>query len=335
MATNSVALNSQQLKLIFKWNGKEFEIEFSLTYTNSNSFSDQKIIDLKQLIQQKTNVPIARQRITGLKSKARPPNLSDDAALSDFEFLGFPKASKLMLIGSAEPLIEIKFQEQVAPEEQENDENEIEPEFEIYERPENLQKLERRIQNFTIKILNPPRPEKRCLVLDVDYTLFDHRSTVETAEEITRPYLHEFLTEVYPYYDIIIWSATNYSWIDIKMKKLNVLDNPNYKISFFLDHLAMITIQSEKYGVINVKPLAMIWRKFPELYSPQNTIHFDDLSRNFLMNPKNGLKIRPFKNGPMLRFTDNELRKLSIYLRNIINEPDFTRLNHKNWEDRI
>jgi len=30
-----------------------------------------------------------------------------------------------------------------------------------------------------IKVMNPPRPGKKCLVLDIDYTLFDHRSTVE------------------------------------------------------------------------------------------------------------------------------------------------------------
>jgi hypothetical protein len=27
--------------------------------------------------------------------------------------------------------------------------------------------------------MNPPRAGKKCLVLDIDYTLFDHRSTVE------------------------------------------------------------------------------------------------------------------------------------------------------------
>jgi ubiquitin-like domain-containing CTD phosphatase 1 len=40
-----------------------------------------------------------------------------------------------------------------------------------------------------------------------------------------------------------------------------------------------------------VKPLGVIWRKF-EQYSKDNTIMFDDLRRNFLMNPANGLKIR-------------------------------------------
>ncbi len=43
-----------------------------------------------------------------------------------------------------------------------------------------------------------------------------------------------------------------------------------------------------------VKPLGVIWGKFPQ-YSQRNTIMFDDLRRNFLMNPQSGLRIRPFR----------------------------------------
>lgn len=66
---------------------------------------------------------------------------------------------------------------------------------------------------LSIKVMNPPRPGKKCLVLDIDYTLFDHRSTVEVRScaqicvkrlfcadlifqntlDLMRPYLHEFL----------------------------------------------------------------------------------------------------------------------------------------------
>lgn len=34
-------------------------------------------------------------------------------------------------------------------------------------------KLARRVANVTVKILSPPRPGKKCLVLDIDYTIFD------------------------------------------------------------------------------------------------------------------------------------------------------------------
>ena len=35
-----------------------------------------------------------------------------------------------------------------------------------------------------------------------------------------------------------------------------------------------------------VKPLELIWRKFPEIYNESNTVHVDDLSRNFALNPQ-------------------------------------------------
>jgi len=42
---------------------------------------------------------------------------------------------------------------------------------------------------------------------------------------------------------------------------------------------------------LQVKPLGVIWGKFSEYYSKKNTIMFDDIGRNFLMNPQNGLKV--------------------------------------------
>ena len=39
-----------------------------------------------------------------------------------------------------------------------------------------------------------------------------------------------------------------------------------------------------------VKPLAVIWGKFPQ-YDCTNTVMVDDLRRNFLMNPSNGIKV--------------------------------------------
>lgn len=110
------------------------------------------------------------------------------------------------------------------------------------------EKLRRRIASVEVKVLNAPRTGKKCLVLDIDYTLFDLGSTAERPEELGRPYLHHFLKAAYVHYDIIIWSATNMKWVEVKMQQLGVLGNPDYKITFMLDHKAMITVQTEKYG---------------------------------------------------------------------------------------
>ena len=62
---------------------------------------------------------------------------------------------------------------------------------------------------------------------------------------------------------------------------------------------------------------------------------FDDSRRNFLMNPSNGLRIRPFKNAHTTRSTDKELVKLSIYLKKIAPLSSFESLDHKHWESYI
>ena len=41
-------------------------------------------------------------------------------------------------------------------------------------------------------------------------------------------------------------------WIKAKMDELGVLKNTNYKISFMLDSMAMITVHAPKYGLIEV-----------------------------------------------------------------------------------
>jgi len=123
-------------------------------------------------------------------------------------------------------------------------------------------------------------------------------------------------------------------WIEEKMKLLGCTTNPNYKLSFYLDSRAMISISTPKYGLIDVKPLGVIWGKYPQ-YSPKNTIMFDDLRRNFSMNPQSGLKIRAFREAHKNRDTDTELVGLSKYLTIIAKNDDFTSLRHSRWERYI
>lgn len=115
-----------------------------------------------------------------------------------------------------------------------------------------LSKVEKRIKEYDIKMLSDPRPDKKLLVLDIDYTLFDHNSPAETGAELMRPYLHEFLESAYEDYDIVIWSGTGMKWIEEKMKLLGVSTNPNYKILFYLDSLAMISVHTQKDGIRDV-----------------------------------------------------------------------------------
>ena len=70
----------------------------------------------------------------------------------------------------------------------------------VRHRPENIAKLAKRVASAPLKLAHPPREGKKLLVLDIDYTLFDHRSTAEAPHELARPYLHAFLTAAYEHY---------------------------------------------------------------------------------------------------------------------------------------
>ncbi|XP_067009192.2 ubiquitin-like domain-containing CTD phosphatase 1 [Anabrus simplex] len=306
------------IKVIVKWSGKEYEI--------SDLSESDTVSTLKNAIHKETCVLPERQKLLNLKFKGKTPD--DDLHLSALKLKpGF----KIMMMGSLEQDIADASAPPEDMPEVINDLDIEEEEVAIENKEVYLAKIERRIREYKINILNEPRPGKKLLVLDIDYTLFDHRSAAETGYELMRPYLHEFLTSAYKDYDIVIWSATSMKWIEEKMKLLGVSSHSDYKVAFYLDSLAMISVHTPKYGVVQVKPLGVIWGKFTQ-YSSKNTIMFDDIRRNFLMNPGNGLKIRPFKQAHLNRDKDRELLRLAKYLQEIAHEEDLGSLDHKYWE---
>ncbi|XP_041985205.1 ubiquitin-like domain-containing CTD phosphatase 1 [Aricia agestis] len=306
------------IKLCVKWSGKEYELP-ELSPSDS-------VAMLKIAIENATGVRPERQKLLNVKFQGKVA--ADNYTLSE---LNLKPNLKIMMMGSLEEAIE---EARTKPEVDDvvNDLDIEEEEVDIENQEVYLAKINKRVKDYKINVLNTPREGKKLLVLDIDYTLFDHRSVAETGYELMRPYLHEFLTSAYEDYDIVIWSATGMKWIEEKMRLLGVSTHQSYKIMFYLDYLAMITVHTTKYGTIDVKPLGVIWGKYPQ-YSPKNTIMFDDIRRNFIMNPKSGLKIRPFRQAHLNRDRDRELVHLSTYLREIAQYcEDFDTLNHKKWE---
>ncbi|XP_015957697.1 ubiquitin-like domain-containing CTD phosphatase [Arachis duranensis] len=315
-ATASSSLSEEEVTLTVKWSGKEYTVRVC---------GDDTVGELKRRICQLTNVLPIRQKLLYPKVGSK---LNDDNLL--LSTLPLKSSFKMTMIGTTEEDILVDPVE--APEIVDDFELGQEDVVDIKDMEVNKQKLRRRISSFKIELQNPCRKGKKLLVLDIDYTLFDHRSPAENPRQLMRPYLHEFLTSVYAEYDIMIWSATSMKWINLKMGQLGVLDNPNYKITALLDHLAMITVQSSSRGVFDCKPLGLIWAQFPEFYNASNTIMFDDLRRNFVMNPQNGLIIKPFRKAHANRDSDQELVKLTQYLLAIAELDDLSHLNHNNWE---
>lgn len=310
-----------RIDLCIKWSGQEFQFE-GLPDTTT-------ITELKQLVYHKTGVRPDRQKLLGIKATPKSDKLEE----STLRELKVKNGAKIMLMGSKEDTIAVvntipddlpdivddfgKQSEEISAEE-----------LELFQK-----KVQRRVKDYQVKVLNEPRKGKKLLVLDIDYTLFDHRSVGEKGVELMRPYLHEFLAGVYDDYDIIIWSATDMKWIEVKMQELGVAQNTNYKITFYLDSKAMVSVVSPEYGFVETKALGVIWGKYPDNYNEENTIIFDDLGRNFLMNTKNGLKIKPFKNAHTSRYTDDELLKLLRYLLLIAKLDSFKHLDHSKWEE--
>ena len=305
------------VQLTVKWSGQELPVRLLATDTVS---------DLRDALCLQTRVLPARQKLLNLKVGGRPA--PDSAELGA---LGLKPGAKIMMMGSPEEAIAAANE---VPEEAStvmDDFFDEEGEVPVHLRPEYIAKVERRVRDYKVEVKNPLREGKRLLVLDIDYTLFDHRSVADCGAQLMRPYLHEFLTSAYRDYDIVIWSATSMRWIDEKMKLLGVSKHPDYKIAFHLDNLAMITVHTEHYGVTECKPLGVIWGKFPDT-SARNTIMFDDVRHNFLMNRQSGLRIKAFRQAHQNRDKDVELLRLARYLRSIARLDDFSALRHRDWE---
>ncbi|XP_014220059.1 ubiquitin-like domain-containing CTD phosphatase 1 [Copidosoma floridanum] len=306
-------------KITVKWSGEEYPI--------TDIEENDTVLSLKNKIHKLTGVRPERQKLLNLKFKGKAAQ--DNDIISQ---LGLKQGFKLMMMGSREEDIAEVSQAPENMPEVINDLDIEEEEVEIEKAEIYLAKIQKRIETYKIEELSPLREGKKLLVLDIDYTLFDHRSVAESGIELMRPYLHEFLTSAYKNYDIVIWSATSMKWINEKMRLLGVTNNPNYKIAFHVDSLAMISVHTPKYGVVDVKPLGVIWGKYKQ-FSAKNTIMFDDIRRNFIMNPQSGLRIKAFKQAHLNRNTDRELLKLSKYLEAIAELDDFQVLNHRKWEE--
>lgn len=151
-------------------------------------------------------------------------------------------------------------------------------------------KLEKLISRTSIQYIHAPRKKKNLLVLDLDHTLMDFSCRSDfTTELLKRPYMDYFLATTYAYYDIAIWSQTNWKWLELKLKELGMLKSNNYKICFALDKSNMFTVKHSY-----VKPLQLIWSKCPDLWGSHNTLHIDDLSKNFELNKSSGVLVTPF-----------------------------------------
>lgn len=343
------------LRLSVKWAGAPGE---PLLIELGSDWRTVSVGDLRRHLARATQVADERMKLLGGKPVKRGVSL-DDVVLGDYVKskkapagtpAGFSDVGALMLMGTREedylppPPSDGEmsaFSNVVNDLDGDDDDTGDGPP--MWEREENILKLKRALARDPLVCVDGvhegPRAEvKKCLVLDVDYTFFDHRSIAERPEQLQRPFLHEFLTGAYEAgFDIVLWSATSQKWIDEKMKGMGVYGNPNYKISCCLNISHMFTVYNTSNEtsktIHDVKPLEVLWQKCEGgVYTRENTIMFDDLRRNMAMNPQNGLRIRAFHTAHLNRDKDIELPRLLRYLRLIAKLDTFSELNHRRWE---
>lgn len=326
---NGLNVDETWIHLSFSWAGKSFSLDLA---------ESDRVYDLKAALSTLTTVPPERQKILGLVKGKLPP---DDGKISDlkitpgknFTLIGTPAGDEIKDPSQLESLpdvvndldIDVTESPQAAAR-YKND-------------PRNVRKIREATSKLEINIIHPLREGKRLLVLDLDYTILDTKPLTSGSlppAECARPGLHEFLENIYPYYDICIWSQTTWVWLEAKLVELGMIGATRaYEISFVLDKTCMFTVFSERNGQPyshHVKPLQIIWNKFPQ-FGARNTIHVDDLSRNFALNPEEGLKIHAFKHAHTEQAqADRELEKLSRYMVHIALMGDFQTVNHKDWK---
>ena len=218
---------------------------------------------------------------------------------------------------------------------------------------ENLKKF---TEKTKIHIMNPPRPNKPLLVLDLDRTLLHFSRQMleqdtsggrqsgsghDVAQSMKRPYMDQFLTQCYAHWDMVVWSQTSWRWLETKLIELGMLSNPGYKFCFVLDKTSMFTITSTRRSTgksvtHHVKPLQLIWSKFPDRWSSKNTCHIDDLGRNFALNLGSGIKVTPFDRKKAKARRDVELLGLGNYLEMLAKSNlDFDTVDFDSWRDVV
>lgn len=278
---------------------------------------------VKELLEAETRVLPKRQKLVGLQAQeGGARGVHDGLPLSQLrdkgKSCGGLTQHHFILMGTPEEEIFVDPSER-------DDLPEIVDDFDLDLDPNdvlNTANLHRFTASTQVHLITPPREGKPLLVLDLDHTLLDFsskslRNGLLSPQSMKRPCMDDFLVKCYQYYDLVVWSQTSWRWLETKLTELGMLTHPGYKFCFVLDKTSMFQITSHLKGKEvqhHVKPLQIIWTKFPR-WNSHNTVHVDDLSRNFALNRGSGLKIQPYHRKKNRR--DFDLVALMSYLEQV------------------
>ncbi|GAA5997955.1 hypothetical protein JCM5350_007916 [Sporobolomyces pararoseus] len=327
--------------LVMKWRGTNYDLSVAESDT---------VGDLKAILFSLTGVPPDRMKLVGLIKGKLPGDeeevvkLGLSTSTTQGAAAGSTKKKEFMLIGTPEG----QEHKSVGPINT-GDEPDIDyanaatkEALKAMESVRNRRKLKETAETLKIDLMRAPRKGKKLLVLDLDGCILDTSLWKEpnfSTQMFMRPYLHDFLRLISPYYDIIIWSQTSWRWLEQKVVELDIIGpskRGDYPIVTTIDRKPMFSVYSERKGQPfkhEVKALGILWSKFPEYYSEQNTVHIDDLSRNFAMNAANGIKVHAYRDALSRDnvSTDIELLYCARYLLQLVGVQDVTTVDHSKF----
>ncbi|GAA5835350.1 hypothetical protein JCM3766R1_004764 [Sporobolomyces carnicolor] len=353
-STSAIPLPAENVyELVMKWRNVAYDI--SLVESDT-------VGDLKAILFSLTGVPPERMKLVGLIKGKLPGDdqeivklglqprtssvIADASATAPVNKAA--KRKEFMMIGTPEGQ---EHKAPVGPTSAPGDEPDVEyatagaatrEALKAIESVRNRRKLNDATQALVLDQMREPRRGKKLLVLDLDGCILDTSLWKEpnfSTQMFMRPYLHDFLRLISPYYDIIIWSQTSWRWLETKICELDIIGpskRGDYPVVTTIDRKPMFSVYSERKGQPfkhEVKALGILWSKFPEFYSRENTVHIDDLSRNFAMNPKNGIKVHAYKDALSRDnvSTDVELLYCARYLLQLVSVQDVTTVDHSRF----
>jgi len=340
-------LQATPVTLIAKWGKERIRLE--------NMCPSTTLSEVKATICERTNILPKRQKLIGFSFKTKG-QAEDTCVVSDLltkkkgKKIGNEVCYEFILMGTPEESIFVDpLDKDDLPDVIDDFDFDFTAESEEWiKHVANGDNLRKFTESTQIHIIHQPRLGKPLAVLDLDHTLLDFsskqlmRGTVgdNSASVLKRPYMDEFLTSAYRRYDLVVWSQTSWRWLETKLTELGMLTNPGYRFCFVLDKTSMFHVRSIKRDGTEyrhqVKPLQIIWNHFPQ-WGEHNTVHVDDLSRNFALNLGSGLKVTPYyrkKRSSGRR--DCELLGLSRYFEMLATDVDnFSDVDFRYWIDVI
>ena len=126
-------------------------------------------------------------------------------------------------------------------------------------------------------IKTPLINKKFCLVLDLDETLIHFKNDTENAKFLIRPHTYDFLKNLEPFFELIIFTAAKKEYADWILDKIDAKGLIGYR--FYRTHCVMSR-------VCHLKDISRLNRDLRQM------LIVDNVQENFSLQKENGIHIK-------------------------------------------